>query len=241
MAIAVSKTYGLWRARRPYGLRQSQYHQLMSTKGVFRVKCPSCGDNFDADFWTVVRGDSDADLKDLIISGEFDLLGCPRCSTVFSHEEPFLYLDPRYELLVFVMPENYRPEKEKWLAKMRADYEALDPASFGGRLAGLEPAYFFGVGELSPLLSRDRDMEEESEVLACLAGESNFKTAKIKAGEARLRDLPFCLPYSGPAPVKGGALSAVKKLLAVNDALPRLKNLLKELEVLAAEEIPFVK
>ena len=213
----------------------------MSTKGQVSIECPNCGERFAADFWTVVRGDSDADLKDLIISGEFDLLGCPRCSAVFSHEEPFLYLDPRLELLVFVMPENYRPEKEKWLAKMKADYAALGPTSFGGRLAGLEPAYFFGVDELSALLSRDRDMEEESEVLACLAGENNFKTAKVKAGPARVKDLPFCLPYSGAAPVKEGALSAVKKLLSVNDALPRLKNLLKELETLDAEEIPFIK
>ena len=29
----------------------------MATKGVFRVECPHCGEGFDADFWTVVRGD----------------------------------------------------------------------------------------------------------------------------------------------------------------------------------------
>ncbi|MCX5784818.1 MAG: CpXC domain-containing protein [Elusimicrobia bacterium] len=212
----------------------------MSTKGLINIECPHCGERFDADFWTVVRGDIDAEVKDLIISGEFDLLACPKCATVFSHEEPFLYLDPRFELLVFVMPENYLPEKEKWLAKMKEDYAALGSAGLGGFLAGIKPEYFFGVGELCAKLARDRDMEEESEVLACLAGENNFKTVKVKAGEARLRDLPFCLPYSGPGPLRGGALSAVKKLLSVNDALPRLKNLLNELEALSAEEIPFI-
>ena len=84
-------------------------------------------------------------------------------------------------------------------------------------------------------------MEEESEVLACLAGENKFKTAKIKPGPARVKDMPFCLPYSGAVPVREGALSAVKTLLSVNDALPRLKNLLKELETLEVEEIPFIK
>jgi len=213
----------------------------MSTKGICKVKCPSCGESFDADFWTVVRGDSDPDLKEMIISGEFDLLGCPRCSAVFSHEEPFLYIDPRFELLVFVMPEDYLPEKEKWLAKMKADYEALDPGGLGGGFSGIEPAYFFGVGELSALLLRDRDMEEESEVLACLAGENKLKTAGIKAASARARDLPFCLPYCGAAPARAGAISAVKKLLSINDAMPRLKKLFAELESLGGEAIPFVK
>ena len=165
----------------------------------------------------------------------------PKCSAVFSHEEPFLYLAPSRELLVFVMPENYLPEKEKWLSKMKEDHAALGSAAPGGFFAGIEPEYFFGVGELSAKLARDRDIEEESEVLACLAGENNFKTAGIKAGEARLKDLPFCVPYSGPGPLKEGALSAVKKLLAVNDALPRLKNLLNELEALTGEKIPFIK
>ncbi|HAH31455.1 MAG TPA: hypothetical protein DCL44_03970 [Elusimicrobia bacterium] len=212
----------------------------MSTKGIINIECPHCGDCFDADFWTVVRGDSDAYLKDLIISGEFDLLACPKCSAVFSHEEPFLYLDPRLELLVFVMPENYLPEKEKWLAKMKEDYAALGSAGLGGILEGVKPEYFFGVGELSAKLARDRDMEEESEVLSFLAVDNKFKTARVKAGEARRRDLPFCLPYSGKAPLRNGALSAVKKLLSVNDALPRLKNLLNELEALSGEEIPFI-
>ena len=51
----------------------------MATKGVFRVECPHCGEAFDADFWTVVRGDRDHDVKELILSGEFDLLMCPKC------------------------------------------------------------------------------------------------------------------------------------------------------------------
>jgi len=212
----------------------------MSTKGQINVECPHCGERFYADFWTVVRGDSDPNLKDQLINGEFDLLVCPKCSAVFSHEEPFLYIDPGFELLVFVMPENYLPEKEKWLGKMKEDYAALGSAGLGGILAGIKPEYFFGAGELSAKLARDRDMEEESEVLECLAGENNFKTAKIKAGEARQRDLPFCLPYSGKDPSRVGALSAVKKLLSVNDALPRLKNLLNELEALCAEEITFI-
>lgn len=213
----------------------------MSTKGRVNIECPHCRERFDADFWTVVKGDSDPDTKELIISGEFDLLACPACSGMFSHEEPFFYMAPKAELLVFVMPETYRPEKEKWLAKMKADHAALSAAGFDGLLGGLQPEYLFGIGELAAKLARDRDMEEESEVLSCIAGENRFKTAKVAAKAARDKDLPFCLPYEGGTPSRAAALSAAKKIISINEFMPRLKNLLKALEALDGETIPFVK
>jgi hypothetical protein len=213
----------------------------MAAKVCVNIECPHCGERFDADFWSVVRGDLDQEVKDLIISGEFDLLGCPKCSAVFTHEEPFLYLDPQFELLVFVMPETYRPQKDKWLAKMKADHAALVASGLGGLLEGREPEYFFGVGELSARLARDRDMEEESEVLSFIAAENNIKTARLRSQAARDADLPFCLPYSGTSPSKTTALAAVRKIISINDALPRLKNLRISLEALGSEEIPFVK
>ncbi|MHB0996447.1 MAG: CpXC domain-containing protein [Elusimicrobiales bacterium] len=84
----------------------------MATKGVFRVECPHCGEGFDADFWTVVRGDRDQEVKELILSGEFDILMCPKCETMFQHEEPFLYIDPGKDIMAFVMPESYRDKKD---------------------------------------------------------------------------------------------------------------------------------
>ena len=110
----------------------------MATKGLVRVECPSCGESFDADFWTVVRGDRDHEVRELILNGEFDILMCPKCSVMFQHEEPFLYLDPSRDLLAFVMPETWLAEKDKWIAKMKADYEPVRAAlSAGHGLSGL--------------------------------------------------------------------------------------------------------
>ena len=55
----------------------------MSIKGSFKAQCPSCKESFDADFWTVVRGDQDQDLKEALIDGELDMLMCPGCSHIF--------------------------------------------------------------------------------------------------------------------------------------------------------------
>lgn len=213
----------------------------MSTKGVFKVKCPACNEQFDADFWTVVRGDKDLELKEMLISGEFDLLMCPNCSAMVSYEETFIYLDPEKELLVFVMPEAYRAEKEKWLEKMRADYDTVKGSLLNMRSLSFEPVCFFGAAELSALLLKDRDMEEETEVMEFIAAEKKFKSAGINPSYARAHDLPFSLPYSGASPSRASALAAAKAISAANDALPRVKNLLKTLEALETESVGFIK
>ena len=213
----------------------------MSIKGVFKAECPSCKEHFDADFWTIVRGDQDQTLKEEIMSGEFDLLMCPGCSNVFPCEETFIYMDPEKELLIFVMPESYLKEKEKWLDKMRLDYEVLRESFVKEGLFVFEPQYYFGAAALAGLLLRDRDMEEETDVMEFMAKERGFNNVKVQAGFARQHDLPFSLPYAGAAPDRVSALEAARTIAADNDALTRVKNLLKTLEEFKTTDLPFVK
>lgn len=205
------------------------------------MKCPACHEQFDADFWTVVRGDRDQELKEMLISGEFDLLMCPRCSALVAYEETFIYLDPEKELFVFVMPEAYLKEKEKWLEKMRADYDMVKESLLNVRSLCFEPVYFFGAAGLAALLVRDRDIEEETEVMEFIAAEKKFRTAGIRPSFARAHDLPFSLPYSGGSLSKDTALAAVKDIIASNEALLRAQNLLKILRSLETAEIGFIK
>jgi len=213
----------------------------MSIKGVFKAECPSCKERFDADFWTVIRGDHDQNLKEAIMSGEFDLIMCPACSNVFSCEETFIYIDPERDLLVFVMPESYRKEEEKWMEKMRQDYEVLRESFVEEGVFVFEPQYYFGAAPLSDLLLRDRDIEEETDVMIFMAGERGFKHAKIQPAFARRHDLPFSLPYAGAAPARDSALEATRAIVADNDAIARVKNLLKTLEESNTSDLPFVK
>jgi hypothetical protein len=213
----------------------------MSIKGVFKAECPACKERFDADFWTVIRGDLDQALKEALMSGEFDLLMCPGCSNVFPCEETFIYMDPEKELLVFVMPESYLKEKEKWLEKMRRDYEVLKGSFVKEGVFVFEPRYYFGAAALAELLLRDRDMEEETDVITFMAEERDFKHVKLCPAFARLHDLPFSLPYAGDAPDRASALEAARAIAAANDVLARVKNLLKTLEESKTTDLPFIK
>lgn len=213
----------------------------MSTRGSFRVDCPHCGEGFDADFWTVVRGDRDHEVKELILSGEFDILMCPHCEKMFQHEVPFMYTDPSKDILAFVMPELWLPKKDEWLAKMRADYEPLRESLAASQGLTGEPMYLFGLAPLSALLDSDRDREEETEVMEFMAREAGLRLAPVKPAAARELDIPFSLPTAKGLKGRAAALKAVQALLAANDALPRLKKLEAALAALGSDAVPFLK
>jgi hypothetical protein len=212
----------------------------VSTRGSIRVDCPHCGEGFDADFWTVVRGDRDLDVKELILSGEFDVLMCPACEKLFQHEVPFLYTDPTRDLVVFVMPEAWLPKKDEWLAKMKADYEPLRATLAETQGISAEPVYFFGLAPLTALLEGDRDREEETEVLEFMARKDGYHLRKLKPALARELDLPFSLPVRKGLALRAAALEAARALFKRNDALPRLKNLVLALEKLPGDDVPFL-
>ena len=213
----------------------------MATKGVFRVECPHCGEGFDADFWTVVRGDRDHDVKELILSGEFDLLVCPKCEEMVQHEEPFLYIDPHRDLLAFVMPETYEAEKDKWVARMNADYEPLKASLFANQGLTSDPLYLFGLGQLTARLENDRDREEETDVMEFMAREEGLRLLPVSPAAARELDIPFTLPMPAGLFSRAAALKAAEGLYAKNDALPRLKKLVEALKTGKDDTIPFVK
>jgi len=213
----------------------------MATKGIFRVECSACGENFDADFWTVVRGDRDHNIKEMILLGEFDILVCPKCSVMFRHEEPFIYMDPTRDTLAFVLPEAYREKREEWIARMKADYEPVRATLADGQGISGEPLYLFGLGPLTGLLENDRDREEETEVMEFMAREEGLRLLPVKPAVARELDIPFSIPLPTDPGGRSAALKAAAGLFAKNGALPRLGKLVGALEALKDESIPFIK
>ena len=213
----------------------------MATKGAFRVECPHCGESFDADFWTVVRGDRDHELKELILNGEFNLLMCPKCETMFPHEEPFLYMDPARDILAFVMPETYLGEKDKWIERMSNDYKPMRAALSASQGLEAEPIYLFGLAPLTTLLETDRDREEETEVMEFMAREDGMQLLPVKPASARDLDITFTIPMPAGLGGRAAALGAAQALLAKNDALGRLKRLVAALAALKGEDLPFLK
>jgi uncharacterized Zn-finger protein len=208
----------------------------MSLKGTIKIECPHCGEQFEADVWTVVRGDKDFDLKEMIITGEFDLFMCPFCSTIFSHEETFVYFDREMEILAFVLPEKYANEKEKYLKKMNEDYCLVKDSFTRDRYFPLEPAVFFGMDKLMELLLKDTDIREETDVMEVLAKNFKLRIKKIHPEFARSNDLLFSIPCVADKWSRKTVLQALNKIHSENDALPRVKRLIKIVESMKSDE-----
>lgn len=200
----------------------------MSTENYRKIQCPYCEEEFEAKFWTVVRGDIDIHLKDLILRGDFNTLLCPLCSKKFFFEDNFIYLDPSAQLLVFVMP-SYEKGKKELIEKLSNDYDLIRDYLQEKSNLNFEPWYLFGVAELKELLEKDIDIEEESEVIFEICKIKKIKTAEIDKNIARKNNLPFIIPIE-ESKHKGDTIDLAKALIEENPMLTRLNNLIKFLE-----------
>lgn len=210
----------------------------MSTENHRKIKCPHCEEEFEAKFWTVVRGDTDLDLKDMILRGDFNTLLCPHCSKIFFYEDNFIYLDPSAQLLVFVMP-SYEKGKKELIEKLSQDYETIREYLEEKINLNFEPWYLFGVEELKKLLENDIDTEEETEVIFEICKIRKIKTANIDKNIARKNNLPFIIPIE-ESKHKEDTIEITKALLSDNPTLYRLKNLIKFLEETEEELKDFI-
>lgn len=209
----------------------------MATENYRIVRCPHCSNEFEAKFWSVVRGDIDIDLRELILNGEFNLLMCPHCEKIFKYEENFIYLDPTAEILAFVMPDYYEM-REDLVEKLKEDYLSIKDHLSAEKKLNFEPYYLFGVEQLVKLLKNDTDIQEETDVIEFICFEKKLKTKKINKIKAREKDLPFILPYSESLK-KGDLLELLNEIYSGNKRLKRIKNLMEEIESIE-DEIDFL-
>lgn len=209
----------------------------MATENYRIVRCPHCSNEFEAKFWSVVRGDIDIDLKELILNGEFNLLMCPNCEKIFKYEENFIYLDPSAEILAFVMPDYYEM-REDLVEKLKEDYLSIKEHLSAEKKLNFEPYYLFGINQLIELLKNDTDIQEETDVIEFICFEKKLKTKKINKIKAREKDLPFLLPYSESLK-KGDLLELLNEIYSGNKRLKRIKNLIEEIESME-DEVDFL-
>lgn len=210
----------------------------MSTENYRNIKCPHCHQEFEARFWTVVRGDIDIELKDMILRGDFNTLLCPNCSNIFFYEDNFIYLDPKAQLLIFVIP-SYEKGKTELIEKLDEDYRAIKEYLVGKTNLNFEPWYLFGIEELKELLEKDIDIEEETDVLIEICKEKNIDIMNIDKNFARKRDLPFVIPFE-KSKHRYDVIETVKNIFNENPALKRLKNLIEVLQESEDETIEFI-
>ena len=201
---------------------------MKSIKGEGSVNCPHCEESFDAEFWTLIRGDVDQELKDSLIGGELNLVSCPSCGNFFYHERTIIYFDPTIELLAFVWG-GREEDFENHKTQMKKDFELLK-----NNLTSLnidyQPFYLKSLAELKAMIEYEDFTRTQSEVIATLAAENNFKVVALKPSVARVSGFPFYAPIYKEEYTLDNFTKAATELLKQNSALNMLKVMLDEVK-----------
>lgn len=83
----------------------------MALKTTYEIRC-SCGTTFTEDIYEYIFAEYDPELKDLILSGEFNRITCPSCDERLRVETRFLYRDEKNKLWVWVCKREEEPQRD---------------------------------------------------------------------------------------------------------------------------------
>ncbi|MGE5246837.1 MAG: CpXC domain-containing protein [Verrucomicrobiota bacterium] len=83
----------------------------MALKATYDIRC-SCGAAFSADVYEYVFAEHDPELKDAILSGDFNRVPCPACGQLLAVESQYLYRDETNRLWVWVCAKGEEAKKD---------------------------------------------------------------------------------------------------------------------------------
>ena len=202
---------------------------MKSIKGEGSVQCPNGCESFDAEYWTLIRGDQDQELKEALLGGELNLVSCPTCGEFFYHDRDIVYFDPPKQLLAFVSPKADKENFEQTKQKMKKDFEFLRK-NLSSMNITYDPFYLAGIEELKALLDYEEFTNCQSDVIAACAAQKGFKVAALNAAEARLKGYPLYIPVAGNKYTAENVKKAAQALVAENPSLNLLNALIKDLK-----------
>lgn len=208
---------------------------MKSIKGEGSANCPNGCEPFDAEFWSLIRGDIDAELKEALLGGELNLIRCPECGMFFYHDRNIIYFDPSSELLALVSPNGSKGDFEKIKEKMKQDFILLK-TNLKSLSINYDPFYLSGLEELKAMLEYEDKITWESEVVAAYSAQKGYKIAALKRAEARLKGYPFYIPVEGDEYCKESVIKASKEVLKENPSLFLLNALINDL--LQGKDLP---
>ena len=84
----------------------------MALKAAYEIRC-GCGKTFTGDLYEYVFAEHDPELKESILSGEFNCVSCPACGRGLPIENRFLYREEKNKLWVWVCGKEEEPRREE--------------------------------------------------------------------------------------------------------------------------------
>lgn len=204
----------------------------MSYSEKREVQCV-CGNVFETELVLVVNVERQPEIKDFILDGRFNVVKCPECGKYLYIEVPFFYLDLRESIVVYVYPESYKEEEEKFVQeavrnfnKVISDLEEIEKE---------HKEYFmevlFGIENLIGFLQLQQEEEEEKILLEEVGKSLGLNVIEIPLSKARKNNVISKLPYVGSVINVENIMEGLKILISNYKQLKVYRCLLKEIEI----------
>ncbi len=202
----------------------------MSILSNSEITC-HCGDVFEADIWTAVSVSENPELKDVINSGMFNVVECPKCGHLFYWEVFFIYQDISRELIAYVYPKHYEEHAAKYRKQMIEEFKTAVKSTKEAAAVKFEPVLFFGIEDLVDTLKNEEYLNDEIQIVEFIAKRIGLEIIKIKPAKARNLCMPYVIPKikkaSESAPdIKKHIIEGIEKLLSYNENLLEYEKLL---------------
>ena len=185
---------------------------MKSLQNEAAAHCPNGCEAFDVTYWSLVRGDENDNLKSAILGGELNLVRCPECGNYFYHDGEIIYFDAPAQLLVFVFSPKDKARAQELQDKMAHDYQIIKNSLLKELHLDYPPLCVFGLEELQHLLHHEKDLAEESEVVAATAATQGFEVARLQPSYARQHHFPLYVPAPAQQTPNAYAVAAAKVL-----------------------------
>lgn len=132
----------------------------MALRATYEIRC-GCGTTFAGDICEYVFAEHDPELKDSILSGEFNRMACPSCARGLHVENRFLYRDERNKLWVWVCKREEEARRDVLAGELIEKNASLEFHFLEDRESYRKFLVFGREGLLELLLKEDRTLKRK--------------------------------------------------------------------------------
>jgi len=149
--------------------------------------CPACSEIFQLDACESVNADRRPDLRDAVVDGSFQVIGCPKCDAHFRLDPLFNYLDMGRGQWISVQPLSSMPDwienEDEALVTFSKAYGAEAPPAAKEIGDDLRPRLVFGWAALrEKLVAADCQLDDVALELLKLAIVDGLDNVPLAAG-----------------------------------------------------------
>ncbi len=193
----------------------------MSTFNEIDIACEECGEEFKGTIWTAIHAAEDAELKDILLGGELNIVMCPKCAHLAYQEHFVLYQDPLAELVAYIYPPAQRTEEDFLRKSMIVSFKDAQDIYPPHLRKDFDPLLIFGLETFVEMMEQEKTRGEQSQIAEVICKENQIPYTLLRPSEARKLGSVRVLPGApaGRKPTPSELQAGLDRLLAVNPAL----------------------